>query len=179
MLSDVVLQLLLIRILEVSMRAGYHYRPVIVSCFVQLLTPGLPFCFRVFSCSSALGSVSLFFLAAGDTAPPGSFISMSITFLCYVFEKERILNASVINHVKSLEYTHVKIETQLNLKIILCYDLNANTTCALEQYAIDKDRVSLQRRGTRRISYLPDLKVGLSTALLKKRTETSPYIATK
>jgi hypothetical protein len=104
---------------------------------------------------------------------------MSITFLCYVFEKERILNASVINHVKSLEYTHVKIETQLNLKIILCYDLNANTTCALEQYAIDKDRVSLQRRGTRRISYLPDLKVGLSTALLKKKTETSPYIATK
>jgi hypothetical protein len=61
MLSDVVLQLLLIRILEVSMRAGYHYRHVIVSCFVQLLTPGLPFCFRVFSCSSALGSVSLFF----------------------------------------------------------------------------------------------------------------------
>jgi len=56
----------------------------------------------------------LFFLAAGDTASPGSSTSSSRTFLFYVFEKERCSNNSAVNREKAFEYTDLGVETQWN-----------------------------------------------------------------
>jgi len=113
-------------------KTGFHHRHVGLLFFVQLLTWALPLLrLCLFLLLSAGHCFLFFFLAAGDTCLPGSSTCFSRNFL--FFEKERALNASVINCEKSTEYTHLSVETRLRLSNIFRYDSNANTRFTLKQ----------------------------------------------
>jgi len=97
-----------------------------------------------------------------------------MTCAFHFFEKERALKASAITHEKSLEYTYLRVGTQLSSKTRRCYDFNVNPSGKLEQHADDQDRVPLERRRTRGVSYLPDLEMRLSTALCGAKNKDLP-----
>jgi hypothetical protein len=97
---------------------------------------------------------------------------MTCTF--HFFQKERALKASAITHEKSLEYTYLRVGTQLSSKTRRCYDVNVNPSGKFEQHADDQDRVPLERRRTRGVSYLPDLEMRLSTALCGAKNKDLP-----
>jgi len=63
------------------------------------------------------------------------------SFFC--FENDLISYASDANCGKSLEHTCFRVETQLNRKNIISYDLNPRTTWKLELHTNGQDLVSL------------------------------------
>jgi len=71
------------------------------------------------------------------------------------------------------------VETQTNVKSIICSDFNAKTSCTFEQYANEQDRVSPRRRDARPLSCLPDMEVRVSSALYRKKNRNEPVISTK
>jgi hypothetical protein len=82
-----------------------------------------------------------------------------------MFQKEFNLKASAMNQETSLEYSNVKVETQLRSNTVFGYDCNIVTARTLERHANHQDHVSLERREARRVSCLPDPEMRISTAL--------------
>jgi hypothetical protein len=105
--------LLLVRILDTSKKAGVHYHLVMLSPFLQPLRSGSRFCLFFVSCSSLLGTIFRSFrhLATPCLQDP-PLLRPELSF--FILEKEHTLNASAINHEKSLVYTCFGVGTQLN-----------------------------------------------------------------